>query len=128
MKRLALTLAVLGLCATASACDGSRGLTEPASRVQNIGTSGSGLKDGTAGDGTTTTQNIGTIGSGHREDTAGNTPVTTQNLGMMGSGLKADTGSTQDNGGTSGSGHITSMTADSISVTTQNIGTMGSGH
>ena len=38
MKRLALMLSALGICATAGACDGSRGLTEPAGRVQNIGT------------------------------------------------------------------------------------------
>ncbi len=102
MKRLALTLAVLGLCATAGACDGSRGLTEPAGRVQNIGTMGSGYREGTDGDGTTTTQdNGGTIGSGHREGMDGDTlPVSTQNIGTSGSGLKAE-----DNGGTSGSGH-----------------------
>jgi hypothetical protein len=105
MKRLALTLAALGLCATASACDGSRGLTEPAGRVQNIGTMGSGYRDGTEGDSSATTQNIGTSGSGHREDD----PITTQ-----------------DNGGTMGSGHKES-TAGSVIVTTQNLGMMGSG-
>lgn len=121
MKRLALTLAVLGLCATAGACDGSRGLTEPASRVQNIGTMGSGLKD------IPTLANGGTMGSGHRESTAGSVTVTTQNLGMMGSGLKEGSGSTQDNGGTSGSGHREGIGGDSL-VVTQNIGTIGSGH
>ncbi|MET0396923.1 MAG: hypothetical protein ABW277_08885 [Longimicrobiaceae bacterium] len=84
MKRLALMLAAFGLCATAGACDGSRGLTEPAGRVQNLGMMGSGLRNSADGDSTTTTQNIGTSGSGHREGD----PITTQ-----------------DNGGTMGSGH-----------------------
>lgn len=87
MKRLALMLAAFGLCATAGACDGSRGLTEPAGRVQNLGMMGSGLKDGAEGDGTATTQdNGGTSGSGHRESTLPDSAITTQNIGTMGSG------------------------------------------
>ncbi len=86
MRRLALVLAVLGICAIAGACDGSRGVTEPAGRVQNIGTIGSGYRDGTGGDNTATTQNIGTSGSGLRESTMPDSVVTTQNIGTMGSG------------------------------------------
>ena len=89
MKRLALALAVVGLCATAGACDGSRGVTEPAGRVQNIGTSGSGHRDGTEGDGTATTQeNGGTMGSGHRASAAGDslTVITLETGGTSGSG------------------------------------------
>ena len=86
MKRLALVLAVVGTCAVAGACDGTRGVMEPAGRVQNIGTMGSGYRDGTAGDGTATTQNIGTSGSGHRESTSPDSAVTTQNIGTIGSG------------------------------------------
>lgn len=82
MRRLALVLAVLGICAVAGACDGTRGVTEPAGRVQNIGTMGSGHRDGTA----TTQDNGGTIGSGHREGTMPDSAVTTQNIGTMGSG------------------------------------------
>ena len=86
MRRLALVLAVAGLCAIVGACDGSRGVTEPAGRVQNIGTIGSGHRDGT--EGTATTQdNGGTIGSGHRETVGGDSlTVTTQNIGTSGSG------------------------------------------
>ncbi len=104
MKRLALLLAVAGFCATAGACDGSRGVTEPAGRVQNIGTMGSGYRDGT-----TTQDNGGTMGSGHRDGTEG-------------------TATTQDNGGTIGSGHRDSTTGDSLTVATRNGGTIGSGH
>ncbi len=87
MRRLALVLAVLGICAIAGACDGSRGVTEPAGRVQNIGTIGSGHRDGTGGDSTATTQdNGGTIGSGHRESALPDSMVTTQNIGTSGSG------------------------------------------
>lgn len=86
MKRLALVLAVAGLCAIVGACDGSRGLTEAAGRVQNIGTIGSGHRDST--EGTATTQdNGGTIGSGHRDGTTGDSlTVTTRNGGTIGSG------------------------------------------
>lgn len=87
MRRLALVLAVLGICATAGACDGSRGVTEAAGRVQNIGTMGSGHRDGTGGDSTVTTQdNVGTSGSGHRESSLPDSAVTTQNIGTSGSG------------------------------------------
>jgi hypothetical protein len=88
MRRLALVLAVLGICAFAGACDGSRGVTEPAGRVQNIGTIGSGHRDGTGGDSTATTQdNGGTIGPGHRGSVQGDSlTVTTRNGGTMGSG------------------------------------------
>lgn len=86
MRRLALVLAVLGICAIAGACDGTRGVTEPAGRVQNIGTSGSGHRDGAEGNSTATTQNIGTSGSGLRESTMPDSMVTTQNIGTMGSG------------------------------------------
>jgi hypothetical protein len=87
MRRLALVLAVLGICAVAGACDGSRGVTEPAGRVQNIGTMGSGHRDGTGGDSTATTQdNGGTMGSGHRESSLPDSAVTTQNIGTIGSG------------------------------------------
>ena len=82
MRRLALVLAVLGICAVAGACDGTRGVTEPAGRVQNIGTMGSGYRDGTA----TTQDNGGTSGSGHGESTLPDSAVTTQNIGTMGSG------------------------------------------
>jgi hypothetical protein len=83
MRRLALVLAVLGICAIAGACDGTRGVTEPAGRVQNIGTIGSGHRDGTA----TMQDNGGTIGSGHRESVQGDSlTVTTRNGGTMGSG------------------------------------------
>ena len=87
MRRLALVLAVLGICAIAGACDGSRGVTEPAGRVQNIGTIESGHRDGTGGDSTVTTQdNGGTSGSGHMESSLPDSAVTTQNIGTMGSG------------------------------------------
>ncbi len=88
MRRLALVLAVIGICAIAGACDGSRGVTEPAGRVQNIGTMGSGHRDGTGEDSTVTTQdNGGTIESGHRESVQGDSlTVTTRNGGTMGSG------------------------------------------
>ena len=87
MRRIALVLAVLGICAVAGACDGTRGVTEPAGRVQNIGTIGSGHRDGTGGDSTATTQdNGGTSGSGHRESSLPDSAVTTQNIGTMGSG------------------------------------------
>jgi hypothetical protein len=107
MRRLALVLAVLGICAVAGACDGTRGVTEPAGRVQNIGTMGSGHRDDT----TTTQDNGGTMGSGHRDGTEGNSTATTQ-----------------DNGGTIGSGHRSGTGVDSIAVTVQNGGTIGSGH
>lgn len=87
MRRLALVLAVLGICPVAGACDGSRGVTEPAGRVQNIGTMGSGHRDGTGGDSTAGTQNIGTSGSGHRDSVGGDSlTVTTRNGGTSGSG------------------------------------------
>jgi hypothetical protein len=87
MRRLALVLAVLGICAIAGACDGNRGVTEPAGRVQNIGTMGSGYRDGAGGDSTATTQdNGGTIGSGHRESSLPDSIITTQNIGTIGSG------------------------------------------
>jgi hypothetical protein len=88
MRRLALVLAVLGICAIAGACDGGRGVTEPAGRVQNIGTMGSGHRDGTGGDSTVTMHdNGGTIGSGHRESVGGDSlTVTTRNGGTSGSG------------------------------------------
>lgn len=87
MRRLALVLAVVGIGAILGACDGTRGVTEPAGRVQNIGTTGSGHRDGTGGDSTATTQNIGTSGSGHRESVQGDSlTVTTRNGGTMGSG------------------------------------------
>lgn len=83
MRRLALVLAVVGICAIVGACDGTRGVTEPVGRVQNIGTTGSGHRDGTA----TTQDNGGTIGSGHRENTGGDSLiVTTRNGGTSGSG------------------------------------------
>lgn len=100
MKRLALMLAVAGLCAAAGACDGSRGLTEPAGRVQNVGTTGSGLQDGMEGDGAATTQdNGGTSGSGHREGTAPGGATT------QGSGTGLPDEVILENGGTMGSGH-----------------------
>jgi hypothetical protein len=91
MKRLGFALTLVGLCAVLGACDGSRGLTEPAGRLQNIGTIGSGHRDSTAGD-ATTQENGGTIGSGHREgvDGVGAGGVTTQNIGTSGSGLKEE--------------------------------------
>ena len=104
MKRIGLALTLVGLCAVLGACEGSRGLTEPAGRLQNIGTSGSGLRDSTAGD-ATAQENGGTIGSGHREEVDGGSTggATTQSTGSGGTGLGDDI--KLENGGTSGSGH-----------------------
>lgn len=85
MKRLGLALTLVGLCALSGACEGSRGLTEPAGRLQNIGTTGSGYRDGTGGD-ATTQDNGGTSGSGHREGMNGDSLIATQNIGTIGSG------------------------------------------
>ena len=103
MKRLGLALTLIGLCVGIGACDGTRGLTEPAGRLQNIGTSGSGLRDSTLV--ATTQENGGTSGSGHREKVDGNS---------TGGGTAQSSGSTVawpddeiklENGGTIGSGH-----------------------
>lgn len=104
MKRLGFALTLVGLCAVLGACDGTRGLTEPAGRLQNIGTIGSGHKDGAAGD-ATAQENGGTIGSGHREGLDGGSTggTTTQSTGSGGTGLGDDI--ILENGGTSGSGH-----------------------
>lgn len=105
MKRLGVALTLVGLCAVVGACDGSRGLTEPADALRNGGTMGSGHRDGTSGD-ATTQENGGTSGSGHRRD---------------------DGASTAYNGGTIGSGHRSGLAGDSL-IATENIGTIGSGH
>lgn len=106
MRRIALVLAVAGFCTVIGACDGSRGVTEPAGRVQNIGTIGSGHRDGTE-EGTATTQdNGGTSGSGHKEGMEGDSTATTQNTGTSGSGVNGgEPEIILENGGTIGSGH-----------------------
>jgi hypothetical protein len=83
MRRLALVLAVVGLCAVVGACEGSRGVTEAAGRVQNIGTSGSGHREGVAGDSTASTQSSGTSGSGA---IGGEPEIVLENGGTIGSG------------------------------------------
>jgi hypothetical protein len=105
MKRLGVALTLFGFCLVIGACDGSRGLTEPADPLRNGGTMGSGHRDGTSGD-ATTQENGGTIGSGHRKD---------------------DGVSTAYNGGMFGSGHGGGVPGDSL-IATENIGTIGSGH
>ena len=107
MRRLALTLTLLGVCAITGACDGSRAITEPASRLHNGGTIGSGHRGGTEVDNLTarTQDNGGTSGSGHREgvDGGGSGGAATQSTGTSGTG--PDDEIKLENGGTSGSGH-----------------------
>lgn len=66
MKRIGFALTLVGLCAVIGACQGSRGLTEPADALRNGGTIGSGHRAGGGPDSVVTTlENGGTIGSGH---------------------------------------------------------------
>lgn len=103
MKRLGFALTLVGLCAVLGACDGSQSLTEPAGRLHNGGTMGSGHRDSTVGD-ATTQENGGTSGSGHRGVDGGSTGgTTTQSTGSGGTGLGDDI--ILENGGTIGSGH-----------------------